>query len=195
MRILCLYVVDRKEMEETKETKETKEVEPLHCLIKVDHVAFWYRSAVEDALRFTASTVCLRTPEGSRHVINKQEDLAQIASQSYAQWSIVVITDPEYPLKSVWRLIASVHSMLPLSSEALLQDLFNKYQDPKEGDKIAQIQETLDDIKVTMHNNIQEILRRGENIDSLVVKSEKLKDSSKIFIQTAKRHNGCCKSF
>lgn len=62
-----------------------------------------------------------------------------------------------------------------------------------QADKLLKIQKNLDDIKDIMHKNIDEVLKRGENLDSLMEKSEDLSATSVQFYKKAKSTNACCK--
>ena len=68
-----------------------------------------------------------------------------------------------------------------------------KFQNPQEADKLTKIQKDLDDIKDIMHKNIDEVLKRGENLDSLMDKSNDLSATSVQFFKKAKKNNACCK--
>ena len=46
-----------------------------------------------------------------------------------------------------------------------------------------------------MHQNIEELLARGETLESLMEKSDDLSSSSVKFYTTAKRNNQCCKAY
>jgi hypothetical protein len=61
---------------------------------------------------------------------------------------------------------------------AFMADDLEKFQDPKEADKLTKIQKDLDAIKEIMHKNIDEVLQRGENLDSLMEKSDDLSMTS-----------------
>ena len=76
-----------------------------------------------------------------------------------------------------------------------LEGDFRKYQDPKEADKLLQIQKNLDDVKEIMQKNIEEVLKRGETLDSLMMKSNDLSKTSVTFYQTAKKNNQCCQLY
>ncbi|GME87931.1 unnamed protein product [Ambrosiozyma monospora] len=54
------------------------------------------------------------------------------------------------------------------------------------------VQQQLDDTKVVLQKSIQSMLERGEQLDSLVDKSETLSNSSKTFYKQAKKTNSCC---
>ena len=51
---------------------------------------------------------------------------------------------------------------------------------------------TIDEIKGIMHKNIDEVLKRGENLESLMDKSEDLSATSVQFFKKAKSTNKCC---
>eukprot|EP00474_Spongospora_subterranea_P011208 CRZ11666.1 hypothetical protein [Spongospora subterranea] len=78
-----------------------------------------------------------------------------------------------------------------LTFKNMVED-FQRFQDPIEADKLAQVQKNLDEVKTVMHKNIEEILKRGETIDSLMAKSEDLSGMSVAFYKTAKKNNQCC---
>ncbi|PGG98702.1 hypothetical protein AJ79_08788 [Helicocarpus griseus UAMH5409] len=59
-------------------------------------------------------------------------------------------------------------------------------------EKLAKVQDSLDDVKMVMHKTIGEALKRGENIDSLIQKSDQLSMQSKAFAAQAKKQNSCC---
>jgi synaptobrevin family protein YKT6 len=76
---------------------------------------------------------------------------------------------------------------------AWLKSDLSKFQDPAAGDKLTQIQKTLDEVKDVMHKNIDEVLQRGETLDSLMEKSDDLSATSVQFYKKAKKTNACCK--
>lgn len=66
------------------------------------------------------------------------------------------------------------------------------YQDPNEADPLLRVQRDLDETRVVLHKTFETLLHRGENIDSLVDRSEDLKDQSKVFFKAAKKTNSSC---
>mmetsp|Transcript_10771 Transcript_10771/g.14900 ORF Transcript_10771/g.14900 Transcript_10771/m.14900 type:complete len:106 (+) Transcript_10771:623-940(+) len=81
------------------------------------------------------------------------------------------------------------------ASPEFMQTALEKYQDPKEADKVLKIQQTVDEIKNIMHKNIDDILKRGETLDALMEKSNDLSSTSVAFFKTAKKQNQCCKAY
>jgi synaptobrevin family protein YKT6 len=69
--------------------------------------------------------------------------------------------------------------------------LLQLYQNPSEADKLTKIQKNLDEVKDIMHKNIEEVLNRGETLDTLMDKSEDLSASSLTFYKQAKKTNSC----
>ena len=76
-----------------------------------------------------------------------------------------------------------------------LDTFLKKYQNPAEADPMMKVQNELDETKIVLHNTIQAVLERGENLDNLVAKSEGLSMQSKTFYKTAKKTNSCCASW
>ena len=54
------------------------------------------------------------------------------------------------------------------------------------------MQQELDDTKIVLHNTIDSVLQRGEDLDKLVEKSGSLSQQSKMFYKSAKKQNSCC---
>ena len=75
-----------------------------------------------------------------------------------------------------------------------LNDYLKKYQNPVEVDPLMTIQNELDETKIILLDSLEEILKRGENLEDLVTKSEVLTEHSKMFYKTVKKTNSCCAS-
>lgn len=88
-----------------------------------------------------------------------------------------------------WRAVeADAQIANPILEPALI-----KYQDHTQADKIAKIQKDLDETKIILHQTIDSVLKRGEQIDKLVDKSNDLSLASQMFYKQAKKTNACCK--
>ncbi len=66
-------------------------------------------------------------------------------------------------------------------------------QDPTQADKLAKIQQDLDDTKVVLHQTIESMLQRGEKLDTLMERSNDLSMSSQMFYKQARKTNSCCR--
>ncbi|KDN44687.1 putative YKT6-snare protein for endoplasmic reticulum-golgi transport [Tilletiaria anomala UBC 951] len=72
------------------------------------------------------------------------------------------------------------------------QEYLARYQDPRQADTIMKVQQELDETKIVLHQTIESVLQRGEDLDKLVEKSGSLNAQSKMFYKTAKKQNSCC---
>ncbi|WFD37179.1 palmitoyltransferase [Malassezia japonica] len=134
----------------------------------------------------------------------------------------VLVSDSEYPVrvaysllnklleefiikvpKATWQSQANSIALsgnVPAKGEGLLrssdfpqaQDYLSRYQDPRQADTILRVQQELDDTKIVLHNTIDSVLQRGEDLDKLVEKSGSLSQQSKMFYKSARKQNSCC---
>ena len=77
----------------------------------------------------------------------------------------------------------SAYCKLPFAAG---QQLFDRFQDPHEADKISKIERELDDVRETVVLAMNDVLRRGEKLEEL---EEKSKDVSSAAVQFISR---CC---
>lgn len=73
------------------------------------------------------------------------------------------------------------------------QKLITQFQDPSQADQLTRIMHELEQTKLVLHETIEAALERGQKIDDLIVKSNDLSGSSKMFYKTAKKQNQCCR--
>jgi synaptobrevin family protein YKT6 len=122
--------------------------------------------------------------------------------------AVTVITDPEYPQRVAFTLIADmfrqfqalgvdwmsvrVDANLPFPE---LATQLQRYQNPTEADRLTKIQSELSQVTDVMHRNIEELMKRGETLESLMARSEDLSGVSYDFYKRAKKNNQCCKLY
>lgn len=69
-----------------------------------------------------------------------------------------------------------------------------QWQNPHEADKLMKVEKELFEVKEIMHQNLNDILKRGENLDTLMARSKDLSTVSVDFYKKAKKQNKtCCK--
>jgi synaptobrevin family protein YKT6 len=73
-----------------------------------------------------------------------------------------------------------------------LPELLKKWQDPHEADKLMKIEQELFEVKEIVHKNLTDLLKRGEELDSLMEKSKDLNTVSRDFYKKAKKQNQKC---
>jgi len=118
-----------------------------------------------------------------------------------------VLTDAEYPQRVAFSLIQqAVDSFLKeyentFESYSTDQDLqvpalnvlLQKYQDPQAADPVMKIQKDLDETKQILIKSIDQVLERGEKLETLAAKSTDLSFQSKAFMTNAEKMNKCCR--
>eukprot|EP00330_Aristerostoma_sp_ATCC50986_P004639 CAMPEP_0114582806 /NCGR_PEP_ID=MMETSP0125-20121206/6688_1 /TAXON_ID=485358 ORGANISM="Aristerostoma sp., Strain ATCC 50986" /NCGR_SAMPLE_ID=MMETSP0125 /ASSEMBLY_ACC=CAM_ASM_000245 /LENGTH=74 /DNA_ID=CAMNT_0001775929 /DNA_START=451 /DNA_END=675 /DNA_ORIENTATION=- len=70
--------------------------------------------------------------------------------------------------------------------------MIKKYQDPKEADKLLKLQSQLEEVNKIMTKNLDDILARGETLESLMSKSKDVSSVSYNFYKKAKQTNKKC---
>ena len=154
-------------------------------------------------MAFTSEVLVDKTGSGQRHTVKEQEYRCHVYVRS-DNLSCVVIADMDYPVRVCFTLMNKVLEMysadFPRSSwdqpasdlsYPPLDDFLKKYQDPKEADPIMRVQQDLDETKIVLHETLEAMLERGEKLDDLVSKTDKLSSTSKAFYKEAKGGT-CC---
>ncbi|XP_003383349.1 PREDICTED: synaptobrevin homolog YKT6-like [Amphimedon queenslandica] len=164
---------------------------------------YFQRSGVREFMAFTSDVLVERTSPGQRQSVREQEYRCHVFVRSDGL-ACVAIADMDYPVRVAFTLMNKVlelySSDFPRSSWEQppsdlsyppLDDFLKKYQDPKEADSIMRVQQDLDDTKIVLHETLEALLERGEKLDDLVSKTDKLSSTSKAFYKEAKGGT-CC---
>lgn len=164
------------------------------------------RGTIDQHITFATRTVVQRTSPGTRQTVQLDDNPFVVhVHVRHDGLCGTVVADREYPARvafsylskqmsdferdiSNWKALTIDQSMEPAS---MLADI-NKFQNPQEADKVTKIQSNLDEITEVMQKNINEVLKRGENLDNLMDKSNDLNIASKQFYKQAKKTNQCC---
>jgi len=111
----------------------------------------------------------------------------QIVVLNFEERRFALVTDNEYPVYVAFELLTKL-SMEPILLYKILEDC----QDPRLISPLFRLREQIDETVVIMHENVDRILERGEDLAELVEKSERLSANSKQFYKVARKHNRCC---
>ena len=154
-----------------------------------------------------------RIPPGSKSACSLENDAAKCYCYTTADGiSATCITDNEYQEKAAFILLSNVildfrdfFSADPSVYEDAvtdldgkigypnLQDFLKKWQDPSEADQMMKVEKELFEVKEVMHQNLNNLLKRGENLENLMEKSKDLNAVSVDFYKKAKKQNkNCC---
>ncbi|QPG73531.1 palmitoyltransferase [Brettanomyces nanus] len=169
--------------------------------------SFFQKNSVGQFMTFFSETIAERTKPSQRQSVEEGNYVGHVYTRAEGV-SGVLITDKDYPIRPAYtllnKLLDEYISQHPASDwqdldEATdicqmdqLSDYIIKYQNPTKADAIMKVQQELDDTKIVLQKSIESVLQRGEQLDSLVDKSEALTASSKTFYKQAKKTNSCC---
>jgi len=189
---------------------EQKPVFRLAYATQVD-INYFMRSRAEEFLKFGSRTVAGRTALGARQIVSLPAE--QLSYQCYVfrradGLCSVVIADADYPKQTAFHICNKVLEEFERTNgkewttatkdcdggqpASWLVPLIKDFQNPEKADKLLAVQKKLEEIKGIMQTNIELVLERGENLDSLLDKAQDLQESSKIFFRDAKKVNSCC---
>lgn len=169
--------------------------------------SFFQRSSIGQFMTFFAQTISERTSSDQRQSVEEGEYVGHVFTRSEGI-SGVLITDKSYPIRPAYTLLnkildeyLSTHpadqwkSVDEANEQTKMDNLATylaKYQNPTQADALMKVQAELDETKIVLQHSIENVLQRGEQLDSLVDKSEALTASSKTFYKQAKKTNSCC---
>ena len=131
-----------------------------------------------------------------RNIISAKENKYYFISY---QPNIVFISfvDGTYPERCVFQMFEEIRSedilsMINDSTKELnpngrqkLKEIIEKYQEKEQIDKIAAIQEDVNEVKVEVKKNIDKMVKGVEDVEKLQEKSNELKDASKDYKNNA----------
>jgi synaptobrevin family protein YKT6 len=171
---------------------------------------YFTRGTIAQHIQFAGRTCIQRTIAGCRQTIQLDEQTPFVAHVYVRLDGLagIVMADKEYPPRVAFTLVtkemAAYEERVGVNwkameadgelteAEYLKEDLLH-YQDPRKADKLTAIQTQLDEVKDVMHTNIEQLMQRGETLDSLMSKSDDLNSASVQFYKQARKANSCCK--
>ncbi len=151
-------------------------------------VNFFQRNSVQALLDEFSLVAASRLQDPERKIYEHSD--FQFLCYRYGDIVCILITDNEYPSRVSFDLLN--HAMHTDSSEKYLEYVIEHCQNPHLFDNLNKVKHQLDETLVIMHENVNRVLERGDSIDELVERSERLSKTSKMFYKVARKHNRCC---
>ena len=171
--------------------------------IPIKYVLIGEASSLKIITEFTSGNPNQKTKKEINRIFNKLAKLPnkkydernKIASKDENYYFInikpdllfIILVNASYPERYVFELVSKImeeniptmindetRELNPTGRQAL-KDLVNKYQDIKNINKIAEIQEDVNALKVDMKKNINAMVKSVEDVEDLQNKSEQLK--------------------
>lgn len=178
---------------------------PVAMASDLSSFGFFQRQSVKEMLTFLTKTFIKRTEPGQRQSVSHEGYVVHCYVRSDGLAGTVT-TDAEYPARVAFVLLGqlleefvseigdtwkscTVAESIPFPP---IDEYLVKYQNPASADKVTKIQQDLDETKEILHKTLENVLDRGEKLDTLVSRSNDLSSQSKLFYKSAKKTNACC---
>ncbi|MCO5611300.1 hypothetical protein L7F22_065552 [Adiantum nelumboides] len=130
----------------------------------VSHFGYFQHGSAKEFIIFVARTIAKRTPVGQRQSVKQEEYMVHAYKRNRLCGEAFV--DAQYSMRSAFSILT---------------------KDPTEADKLLKIQKELDETKHILHKTIDNVLERGEKLDSLIVeKSSNLSLASQVVLPLQK---------
>ena len=171
-------------------------------------VSIFQRGTLKDFLNFHSRLVIERVQKDTHAQVQLEKGICYaIANED--KIGVTLISDEEYPKRVAIDFLLKIHDNFKtflaqqnvnLNSIEKDTDLkfdyiateIEAWQDPSKKDNIMKLQNELNDVHDIMRQNLNELLKREENLESLMAKSQDLSSASVNFYKQAKKTNSCC---
>lgn len=187
-----------------------KEGPPILSLAKeLSSFSYFQRSSIGEMFTFFSRTFAAnkQLAPGARTSVKHEAFLCHMYVSPFGV-TAVAFADEEYPARVAFgylsrlcevfveatggQAVTSNEDNSVPSFQAQHTKLLVQFQDPQQADQLTRIMHELEQTKLVLHETIEAALERGQKIDDLIVKSNDLSGSSKMFYKTAKKQNACC---
>ena len=180
----------------------------LSSAYEVSFVSMFQRSTLKQFLVFHSRLIMERANPEQNLEVTLEKGICYACTNS-DKIGATMICDEEYPKRVAIDILLKVHDNFKLFQAQNNLDLnkieddtnvkFNyietaivDWQDPSKKDSIMKLQNELNDVQDIMRQNLNELLKREENLENLMEKSKDLSAASVNFYKQAKKTNSCC---
>ena len=181
----------------------------LSSAFSLSFVSIFQRGTLKDFLNFHSRLVIERVQKDTHAQVQLEKGIC-FAVANDDKIGVTMITDEEYPKRVAIDFLLRVHDNfkvflgqnknIDLNTIEKDTDLkfeyittaIEEWQDPSKKDNIMKLQSELNDVQDIMRQNLNELLKREENLESLMEKSKDLSAVSVNFYKQAKKTNSCC---
>ena len=171
-------------------------------------VSIFQRGTLKDFLNFHSRLVIERVAKDTHAQVQLEKGICYAISNS-DKIGVTMICDEEYPKRVAIDFLLKIHdnfktflqekkidlNMFTSDTDVKYDYIANEiegWQDPSKKDTLMKLQNELNDVTDIMRQNLNELLKREENLESLMQKSNDLSATSVNFYKQAKKTNSCC---
>ena len=180
----------------------------LSSAFALSFVSIFQRGTLKDFLNFHSRLVIERVAKDTHAQVQLEKGICFAISNS-DKIGVTMICDEEYPKRVAIDFLLKVHdnfktflqekkidlNMYTADTDVKYDYIANEieaWQDPAKKDSLMKLQSELNDVTDIMRQNLNELLKREENLESLMQKSNDLSATSVNFYKQAKKTNSCC---
>ena len=180
----------------------------LSSAFSLSFISIFQRGTLKEFLNFHSRLVIERVPQDT-HVQVLLEKGICYAMRTSDNVGATIICDEEYPKRVAIEFLLKIIDNFKIFLKEKKIDLniytvdtdikfdyikneIEGWQDPSQKDGIMKLQDELNDVMDIMKKNLEELIKREDNLESLVIKSNDLSQTSKNFYIHAKKTNRCC---
>ena len=180
----------------------------LSSAFALSFVSIFQRGTLKDFLNFHSRLVIERVAKDTHAQVQLEKGICYAVSNS-DKIGLTMICDEEYPKRVAIDFLLKIHdnfktfvaekkldiSLYTTDTDVKYDYIANEigeWQDPSKKDNLMKLQGELNDVTDIMRQNLNELLKREENLESLMQKSNDLSATSVSFYKQAKKTNSCC---
>ena len=180
----------------------------LSSAFALSFVSIFQRGTLKDFLNFHSRLVIERVTKDTHAQVQLEKGICYAISNS-DKIGVTMICDEEYPKRVAIDFLLKIHDNFKTFLQEKKIDLnmntsdtdvkydyianeIEAWQDPSKKDTLMKLQNELNDVTDIMGQNLNELLKREENLESLMQKSNDLSATSVNFYKQAKKTNSCC---
>ena len=180
----------------------------LSSAFALSFVSIFQRGTLKDFLNFHSRLVIERVTKDTHAQVQLEKGICYAISNS-DKIGVTMICDEEYPKRVAIDFLLKIHDNFKTFLQEKKLDLnmytsdtdvkydyianeIEAWQDPSKKDTLMKLQNELNDVTDIMRQNLNELLKREENLESLMQKSNDLSATSVNFYKQAKKTNSCC---
>lgn len=173
------------------------------------HISFFVRHSARDFIKFAAKEIYSSSETMKPKTVIHEHYLVHSYKMKEDGLGAIMITDDEYSPRIAMSVLKKVVDEFVLEMKFIKKDysdikkdsfikspylkkMIDDVQDPKKVDHIENVKYELDNTIETLQETIEKVLERGSKLDDLVIQTEHLSNTSKMFYKEAKKQNDCC---
>jgi hypothetical protein len=165
--------------------------------VYLSSIPFFARSTVKTHLSEFINLLQKATEINGMMTFEKRIHDVDCAATCYKtpSMTICIVVNRTFNQVAVRSIISELKQLIAGQNTPITQAMLDKFikesQEPKK-DTVNKIHDKMDEIKTIMIQNIDDILARGENLESLAAKSKELEEHGIILVDKTKKLNRCC---